>query len=373
MKISERIRKYREENHITQQELADKLYVSKQAISKWENDTGIPDVSQIIPLANIFEVSTDVILGMTGFDVEDEITEILNNVAKLRYNEKRYEAFNYLQEELKKHPGNLKLLQQSIELCCQLGYYENDCYDKEHINEIYKIAHKQEKQIINLSSSITDILRARYIMVLLHISNKNYKLAEEEAKMFPYRSDMTIHNMYSYIHHSIKNYNYQAYNSKVDLSFHLESTIDNIVSIADAYDLLNDYKKALKFYKKALEYIKFFFKEDEILPPLHIREGKDIYLCIAKIYVKLKKYDKSIYYLSMMVDYDVNVRNRYTEETRPNSIFFNDINETFYYKQTNTKKRLLEKLNDKGLLALKDNDNFKILLKVVNDYEKNSN
>ena len=363
--IGKIIRRLRKEKKLTQEKLAELLNVTPQAVSKWENDTGIPDVSQIIPLSNIFEVSTDIILGKESFETEEEVIEMINTVDELIYKEKRYEAYLYIQEQLKKHPSNLKLLQKSIELCCQLGYYENDCYDYEHANEIYKTAHKQEKIIINLSSSITDILRARYIMMLLHISNMNYKLAEEEAKMFPFRNDMTIHNMYSYIHHSLKNYEYQAYNSKVDLSYHLESSIDNIVSIANAYEMLNDNQKALLFYKKALEYIKFFFKE-EILPPLHIRYGKDIYLCIAKIYIKLNQNEKALKYLSMMVDYDVNVRNNYTEDKRPNSIFFNNINETFYYKQTNTKKKLLEKLNDKGLLALKDNDNFKKLLKVVN-------
>ena len=45
MKFSQYIKNYRKKNNLTQQELANKLYVTKQAISKWENDKGIPDVS----------------------------------------------------------------------------------------------------------------------------------------------------------------------------------------------------------------------------------------------------------------------------------------------------------------------------------------
>lgn len=45
MKISERIKEYRKQNHLTQSEFASKLYVSKQAVSKWENENGYPDVS----------------------------------------------------------------------------------------------------------------------------------------------------------------------------------------------------------------------------------------------------------------------------------------------------------------------------------------
>ena len=63
MKISERIRKYREENHITQQELADKLYVSKQAISKWENDKSLPDISMYPTIACLLNITVDELMG----------------------------------------------------------------------------------------------------------------------------------------------------------------------------------------------------------------------------------------------------------------------------------------------------------------------
>lgn len=45
--------------HLTQEELADKLGVSAQAVSKWENDISIPDISLLINLANLFETSLD--------------------------------------------------------------------------------------------------------------------------------------------------------------------------------------------------------------------------------------------------------------------------------------------------------------------------
>ena len=64
MKISERIKKYREENHITQQELANKLYVSKQAISKWENDKSLPDVSMYPAIASLLNITVDELMGL---------------------------------------------------------------------------------------------------------------------------------------------------------------------------------------------------------------------------------------------------------------------------------------------------------------------
>ena len=45
MKLSEQIKKYRKENNLTQEQFASKLFVSKQAVSKWETDRSYPDIN----------------------------------------------------------------------------------------------------------------------------------------------------------------------------------------------------------------------------------------------------------------------------------------------------------------------------------------
>ena len=58
------IRKLREENHLTQSELAEKLCVSDKTISKWETAKGYPDISLLEPIAKIFGISiTELISG----------------------------------------------------------------------------------------------------------------------------------------------------------------------------------------------------------------------------------------------------------------------------------------------------------------------
>lgn len=58
------IKELREQYNMTQKELADKLQVSFQTVSKWENEVNLPDITHIPRLAEIFGVSTDVILGL---------------------------------------------------------------------------------------------------------------------------------------------------------------------------------------------------------------------------------------------------------------------------------------------------------------------
>ena len=59
MKFSDKLQKLRKENNITQEGLADKLNVSRQAVSKWESGTGYPDTEKLIQLSKIFNVTMD--------------------------------------------------------------------------------------------------------------------------------------------------------------------------------------------------------------------------------------------------------------------------------------------------------------------------
>ena len=64
--ISDNIKKYRKENNLSQDELAEKLGVSRQSISLWETGQTQPTIENIIALARIFNVSTDEILDNVG-------------------------------------------------------------------------------------------------------------------------------------------------------------------------------------------------------------------------------------------------------------------------------------------------------------------
>ncbi len=62
MTLGEKIKKARIESGLTQEQLAGKMMVSRQAITKWESDKGIPDVSNLKLLAQLLSVSVDYLL-----------------------------------------------------------------------------------------------------------------------------------------------------------------------------------------------------------------------------------------------------------------------------------------------------------------------
>lgn len=62
--IGKRIMEHRKRMGLTQDQLAEKLGITAQAISKWENDLSCPDIAMLPKLAEIFGISTDALLGM---------------------------------------------------------------------------------------------------------------------------------------------------------------------------------------------------------------------------------------------------------------------------------------------------------------------
>lgn len=91
VRVGNKITEYRKRLNMTQDELADLLYVTRQALSKWENGTGVPSADTLLALCKIFNVSFEEILCLDEeIDVDKEnifkgherlyvINKIINN------------------------------------------------------------------------------------------------------------------------------------------------------------------------------------------------------------------------------------------------------------------------------------------------------
>ena len=62
MTLADRIQQLRKQKGISQEELADRVGVSRQAVSKWESEQSTPDLDKILLLSDYFEVTTDYLL-----------------------------------------------------------------------------------------------------------------------------------------------------------------------------------------------------------------------------------------------------------------------------------------------------------------------
>ena len=73
LKIGKRIKNLRNRDDVTQEKLADAIGVTSQAISKWENEIGYPDIEYITPIANFFNVTIDELFGHDKGENENKI------------------------------------------------------------------------------------------------------------------------------------------------------------------------------------------------------------------------------------------------------------------------------------------------------------
>ena len=110
MTIGSTIRQLRQEQDITQEQLAEALGLTSRAVSQWETDRTSPDISQLPALANFFDVTTDRLLGLDIKRKKEELDKIYVQIN--RYNEigDQKGLEEYIREQLKIYPNNPNLL-----------------------------------------------------------------------------------------------------------------------------------------------------------------------------------------------------------------------------------------------------------------------
>ena len=59
MKFSEKIKEIRKMQNLTQEQFAEKIFISRNAVAKWESDRGYPDIQNLITISEVFEISLD--------------------------------------------------------------------------------------------------------------------------------------------------------------------------------------------------------------------------------------------------------------------------------------------------------------------------
>lgn len=73
MKIGRQIRKHRLELHLSQEELAERVYVTRQTVSNWENDKSYPDINSLVLLSTVFNISLDILVKGDLKEMEEKI------------------------------------------------------------------------------------------------------------------------------------------------------------------------------------------------------------------------------------------------------------------------------------------------------------
>lgn len=110
--LGEKLKSLRKKHDLTQEQLAERLGVSFQAISKWETNAAVPDISMFPVLANFYRVTTDELLGVDITLADKKITQYENDVYDLLSGWKLAEAVETARKACGEFPGsdNLRYL-----------------------------------------------------------------------------------------------------------------------------------------------------------------------------------------------------------------------------------------------------------------------
>ncbi len=90
MQIGEKIKQLRKLSGMTQEQLAGKLNISRQALSKWENGAGMPDIECVIKISMLFHISLDELLLEEKTDMEEQKRQItLEDLTRINLHNRR--------------------------------------------------------------------------------------------------------------------------------------------------------------------------------------------------------------------------------------------------------------------------------------------
>lgn len=111
MSFGSTIKRLRKERSLTQDQLANLLNVTPQAVSRWETNAAMPDISLLVPLANVFNVSTDTLLEVNVQKNEEHIRDFCENYCKYEdpYGKTVAEKVRIYREEVRKYPQSAEL------------------------------------------------------------------------------------------------------------------------------------------------------------------------------------------------------------------------------------------------------------------------
>ena len=109
MNIGNKIRELRKQRGITQEQLAESIGISFQAVSKWENNIALPDITLVPVLASYFGVSIDELFDFNLKEIEHTVRIITEKAYQYRESNPA-ESRRILEEGLKKYPENDILL-----------------------------------------------------------------------------------------------------------------------------------------------------------------------------------------------------------------------------------------------------------------------
>lgn len=122
--VGEKISYYRKQKNMTQEQLANQIGISAQAVSGWEREVGYPDIVLLPGISHALGISIDELMGNDEIGVREDIKDFHERFWKLESTEKLKLALEYY----RKYPGKHEIANMLIEVLSNCGFADNPEY-----------------------------------------------------------------------------------------------------------------------------------------------------------------------------------------------------------------------------------------------------
>ena len=171
-------KKYRKLSGMTQDEIARFPMVTPQAVSKWETGKGTPDISMLVPIAELFCISTDELLGRADTLTDTALHEIYS------VEESRKDKYDKYIELLKSNPNNEKILLRLLSLAAERLACEKKTLSEAETDSLVCAAQDHAERFAKDSACGT-LAEARGKLADVYIAAGDFRRAKEEIDGLP--------------------------------------------------------------------------------------------------------------------------------------------------------------------------------------------
>lgn len=307
------IRRLRKAQDMTQEELAEQLNISAAAVSKWENDTSMPDIAQIVPLANLFGVPTDVLFGVCGTDHEEEVKGRLEEIFRLCDNcpdgeeaETVLIILDKYREAVRLYPNNSTILTNAMAFAemvlAQNGAELKARIGQEGIDGITQEIIRWAELVIKYSTSADHVLAAKRRLMEIRIRARDWAEARAIADSFPREAAELRGIRMAYLHRcageSAEERSCRCWN----LRNLVEALGHEALMLGNLYRRDGQYADALVCYTFMQNMLDALYREETYRPPF-VYDANALFRAPAICLVKLERYDEAVACLERGVDF----------------------------------------------------------------------
>lgn len=282
MSIGSTIKRLRREKNITQEQLAEYLGITSRAISQWECDRTAPDISQLPALCHIFDVSSDVLLGIDIEKNNGEIKKYLDKARNLCHQGKWEEYTAILREANKKYPRDYKIMLTLADaIVCE--------YSRKGIKEYDEVFDLCNRILAECTDSTTRYEAIRTLALAYKYAGKREEMLKL-AKEMP-RTHFSYENFMMYRWKGDADFEeFQGY-----LSFLIYHTAEMIeLAVGQRHDngeFIYPLEDRIGLWKTEVDFLELIFPDGDYQIKAQLGEVACSFLCTA--YLRKKNYEEA--------------------------------------------------------------------------------